>query len=303
MAFDIACDWLSFTLPIAAMGTLQDAKYQIGQILRDYPELELTGDVGPRRKRYDSSLKLGIGGVVFFSKTLDYILVEITGKGCRSLEDDGLFAIMAKNVLQDALNVTRFDLAVDIETDTLPVDFVEQRSKRWKSTSHVNTVSGLTEYVGSKTGDRYTKVYRYLPPHEREHLLRVETTTRKPLASEALWRYVEAIEAGQVTGFAASYNKPFMWSHPDWNFEDTARIKYWRPDTGGGATLRWIHQAVVPALERLYKNGVADNDHSIWTAIANVTPLMKVDNEDQYVPVDDGTRPVDDVDRGPPYGL
>lgn len=70
---------------------------------------------------------------------------------------------------------SRVDLAVDIQTDVTPVDFDKAvDAPLIKTRSKLESSTGQTVYIGSRSSERFARVYRYFPPHPRAKLLRVE---------------------------------------------------------------------------------------------------------------------------------
>jgi len=271
-AFDIAADWLSWSIvrPICSdPGTAIEGIRDHIQV--NYPELELSPNLEDKaRPPYKAQFQLGIGGVVMFSHLQPHALIEITGRGCRHLENTGDFRALATRVLNRALNITRFDLAVDLETDTMPTAFVKMRNEsRFKAAGEMRSETGITCYIGAPTGRRRARVYRYYPPHDRAHLLRVEMVHKKGLAGQALADYTRL----DPVEFAAACGNSYGWNHSDWNFQSDKKITDWRPETGDAGTLKWLNDAVVPALEKLHKSPEFPDDHPIWRLIANNSPL------------------------------
>ncbi len=280
VAFDIACDWLSFSIPvpIGGGGEFEHAQFVNFLIHHQFPEFGIEKMSNTHRRGvYKDAFRLSIGGLVLFSFLQPHALVEITGKGCRTLENRGEFAATAQHALEQCLNITRFDLAVDFETDLSPGHFTAEKGGRWKAGATDYSETGITEYVGAHKSERRAKVYRYYPPHERAHLLRCEMTyTKKGGAYDAVRDYLELPREE----FAARMGNSFGWSHPVWCFESDEKIKNWRPETGSASTLRWLRKAVIPSLERLYAEGILDENHPLWAEIAEVLPLDYAPNEE-----------------------
>jgi hypothetical protein len=235
-AYDIAADWLSFSLshPFGGGGQVHKADDVYVNILHNWPELQITDQLREvSRPPYKAVFKLAIGGQVLFSELVSHILIEVQGQGCRALEESGQFFAVAARAVEEAINITRFDLAVDFETDTDPEVFAKSRGKRWKAFGVMESETGKTAYVGAPKSSRRARVYRYTEPHERSHLLRVEMVMKKP-------RAVGAVEAYLHTGpadYAAAAGKVFGWYHPLWAFTSDATIAAWTPERGSASTL------------------------------------------------------------------
>lgn len=270
--FDIAADWLSFSLPHPfGGGDPGDKANDVhGGISARWPELQITDQLSEvSRPPYKAVFKLAIGGQVLFSELVPHILVEIQGKGCRALEDSGDFYAVATRAVAAAMNITRFDIAVDFESDMDPEVFAKSRGTRWKAFGIMESETGKTAYVGAPKSARRARVYRYAPPHERSHLLRVEMVMKKPRASGAVVAYLD----NGPMAYAAMAGNVFGWQHPLWNFRSDKKIEAWTPERGRASTLRWLHKAVIPSLARLHETGVLPAGHPIWALIAEASPL------------------------------
>jgi hypothetical protein len=268
--FDIKADWLSFTLrrPIGGgEGVALESARNIIQYR--YPELQLTAEPARGRSPYEQALRLGVGGLLFFGATVPHCLNEISGKGCRALEDSGDFYALATRALSNALNITRFDLAVDFETRLDPEEFIAYRSARFKTQSVIQSETGKTCYVGSAAARQRVRVYRYYPPHDRSHLMRVEFVAKKGQAEQALRQYLDT----GPEALAAAWGNTFGFDHPLWEFTSRDKVQGWRPETGDANTLRWVRQAVIPALRKLYEEGDITENHTLWDEIAEDLPL------------------------------
>jgi len=204
------------------------------------------------RKPYSTSRRTTDGGIAIFANAkLPHALVEISGKGCARL----LASEYSEDILQVACDrATRIDVACDIECDLDPIDFAAQRAPgRFKSGSQIVSESGTTVYVGSKTSNRYARVYRYAPPHPRSHLLRVEHVFKGEDAKTALshlgWNGYEST--------AAECAKMFGWQHPLWDVAPVteSEMKADRPERGEAKTIYWLYETVAPVLARLHKEG------------------------------------------------
>jgi len=270
--FEILADWLSFSLHHAFGGGVPGDKANDvhGGISSRWPELKITDELREvNRHPYKAVFKLGVGGQVLFSELEKHLLIELHGTGCQALEKSNEFYAVATRAISQAINITRFDIAIDFETELDPEVFAKSRGGRWKAFTIMQSETGKTCYVGAPTSARRARVYRYAEPHERSHLMRVEMVMRKPRASGALSAYLDNGPAE----YAAIAGAVFGWHHPLWNFSSTQKMEAWTPERGSASTLRWIHNAVIPSLRRLYETGVLPNEHSIWLKIADACPL------------------------------
>lgn len=204
------------------------------------------------RKPYSVSIRTPDQGIAFFANAkLPHALVEFSGKGCHKL----LQSEHQEAILNLACErATRIDIACDIECDIDPRDFCAKRVQgRFKSGSEIVSESGVTVYVGSKTSNRYARVYRYAPPHPRSHLLRVEHVFKGEDAKTTLslfgWSGGEAV--------AAECARMFGWEHEAWDVAPVtdSELKADRPERGEAKTIYWLYETVAPVLARLHKEG------------------------------------------------
>lgn len=254
-------DWLSFTfqaVPDVSGGGEAPWREAVNGMLAADPDLaEALGTIpdlgeGSGRAPFRASLRSSSAGVsLFFGHKTGLCLVEFSGQGCQWLRDqDKLFHALEMH--HD--RVTRIDIAHDWETDASPGDFAALRDEgRFKSLGDFQSASGHTVYVGSRTSERYARVYRYHPPHPRAHLLRLEVVVKKD-AAKALAQY---ILAHGVYSAYLSLGEGFKWGHQLWrDLPDVEAPKMiWRPRERGGSTLRWLYNQVTPAIRKTLEAG------------------------------------------------
>lgn len=204
------------------------------------------------RKPYSTAWSNVDNSITLYANAkLPHALVEVSGKGMTRL----LKSPHAEAILEAcAERVTRIDLACDIECDTDPREFAAEREKgRFKSGSEVVSESGTTVYVGSKTSNRYARVYRYAKPHPRHHLMRVEHVFKGEDAKSMLAYIVQRgyTQAAQQAQFM------FGWKHSDWTLTPAAEreINAYREERGEAKTIYWLYDTVAPVLARLHKEG------------------------------------------------
>lgn len=254
-------DWLTFTIPMIYFGDEDNAYAQaVSSGFEDMFGLELRASVfggnwekqARSRAPYTDAWVQDAGGVTLFaSANLTHACIEISGQGCeRLLEHNQLDRVLAR--CKD--RVTRIDIAVDIETQITPHEFVAKVDhERMRTSGQVISSTGETCYVGSQKSERYARVYRYNAPHPRAHLLRVEHVYRKDYAKKV----AAAITENSVENIAESSGKAFGWSHDIWQtgILDSADISIIRERGGSGATIYWLCNSVAPAFNRLVQSG------------------------------------------------
>lgn len=260
----VKLDWFSFTFPLTFEGK-QDYELTLPYVLSDWRVFTAGGldrvvesgvwsherPVGfySHRTRHEDS-----GIVIQWSPGNPFALCEASGTAV-----DFILQSVPVSTLAQAANgrCTRLDIATDFEVDLSPEDFISAGfSERIKSTSSVDTENGSTRYVGSRSGERMARVYRYAPPHPRALLLRVEIETKgdfaKVICSELL--------STSLTSIVGVANHSFAWKSPLWleaGFEDS-KLPARFYDHEGAETLRWLNTVVAPSLLKAHDKGLID---------------------------------------------
>lgn len=255
-------DWLSFTC------AMEVSQYQmsfsiwerVGQALHEQFPLAKRAfvdgyDWTPRvgRAPYNSASQRADNGVMAFAhQRISNALFEVGGIGMDALGSFDAELAVAQEVQP---RLTRIDIACDIFCETRPDEFAKQRSNdKFRAWSEAVSDSGHTVYIGSKSSDRYARVYRYNPPHPRSQFLRVEHVLKAEQARLA----VEDIRQGGMDEFVAKLGNTFGWSHADWNpvVNSDEALAAWRPERRQGKTVSWMYGTVIPSLKKLIREGV-----------------------------------------------
>lgn len=269
-------DWISISLPYKMIISQfkkaetpdqlppldEDGSYLYAYIM-SFSDLTFCGGRAPFKYGYRSPS----GGFMFFeTDNKDYSLIEFSGKGCEILRKRRVLEIIMP-AWSD--NITRLDIAGDITEDVDPITFANERdSKRFKSYGIQKSESGTTVYVGSKTSDRYARVYRYNEPHARAGITRVEMVLRDQEAKQA----TRVIHHEGLRSTAYSIGKIFGWSHPSWLApSDAEKLASIPRETHRGKTERWLNKQVLPACKKLIEEG---NVESLTRFINDVTILL-----------------------------
>jgi len=273
-------DWISFSILVAPQpdGEHWDMAQQCLNALEemhiDLPEwfrLDSSWTFEKGRAPYAICFRRADNGIsIYAHRNLSHALIEIAGRGCEEMQAHNLIHPVLE-VVQKRL--TRLDLACDMHVETRPLEFVAKRDTgRFRSHSEVVSESGETCYIGSKTSDRYARVYRYNPPHERAHLLRCEYVVK---AENAKLLAQSILNDGELA-CAAALGETFAWEHEAWDTagENAAEIEVWRPERREGKTLFWLADTIAPLIARLHNEGVLDlgtwlTDHVIPRIISS----------------------------------
>jgi hypothetical protein len=258
-------DWFSFTLisPVGKGTTeptrLMQCVLALNAFLGDALYNPIFSGLRPQlrggRKPYSVSYVDDVNGIgIYFHPRLDHFLVEVSGRGCAYLDS---LNVSTPFLTAIAGRITRIDIANDILCDTDPRFFVADRSKgRFSAHSEVVSESGITCYVGSKTSNRYSRVYRYSDPHPRAPFLRVEFVVR---AEDAKATALAVLEYG-LNAVVTSLGEAFGWNHYTWNpgTPPAAELSVWRPERREGKTVYWLHETIAPLVARLHREGIID---------------------------------------------
>lgn len=257
-------DWLSFGFALEASqmtfgwkmeGRVGDA--MSAQFPLAYDRLLSGQQFVPRTARapYNHALLREDHGLTIFAhQMLEHGLVEVGGIGMDTL---GGIDAEIELALSVASRLTRIDIACDIFCDVQPDAFCALREAgRFKSWGEQKSESGHTIYVGSRTSDRYARVYRYYEPHPRHQFLRVEHVLKAEQAKAAM----ATIAQVGLPAFVAMLGNTFGWTHEVWqaDSETDEAVKAWRPERRAGKTVAWLHSQVLPAIIKLHREGTID---------------------------------------------
>lgn len=261
---DCRVDWLAYTVPIRIMPD-GGGDLNISHILSSAALYQAgVADISSHAHSFECGASHGFYAFSAWSPALSltvqwggvnpHAYFQWTGMGCEWLrKTDNLYDIIV--AVQD--RVTRIDFATDIVTKTTPKEFVARcQSERFKSRTSIQTPTGDTEYVGSRTSQQMARVYRYHKPHPRAKFLRVEVELKQDKAKAA----AKQLTMVGLKETCQAANASFQWGHPDWDVPSlqVARIPSKKHDKSHAATLRWLENAVVPALKALEREEVLD---------------------------------------------
>lgn len=260
----VSIDWLSFSgiqdenhydNPMEALyAAMQTIHYALGDGLTRAVQPE-GWKPGVGRRPYNISFRGRDNGIaVYAHHKLPHFLVELSGTGCEALRQAGALDELLQCVTP---RVTRIDIACDMETDTDPMAFANRRDKgRFKSGALIRSEDGATVVIGSKTSNRWAKVYRYNEPHPRHKLLRAEHTFKgEDGKAAAVYICQNGLEA-----MAVQCQQIFGWKHPNWDVstETDAELTAHRADRDTGKTVYWLYETVGPLMARLISEGKFD---------------------------------------------
>lgn len=256
-------DYFSFSIPTPRLLTnfnlsfdydvafhSDDRTYDLATFLASQTDWTKT----PARGKYDSGVFFPDVGVAYFEgATAETSFVQITGQGCEVLRKQGLLNDVLRTWMDRA---TRIDVAADFTCDVEPEDFAYAHSnERFKITQFIDKNSGITYYVGSRSSDRFFRVYRYRSPSPRCGELRVEAQFS---GKQAKYATASVLETSVLEVFAAIGNT-VGWNHPVYvsGLSHEKMRSAPRPTTKGN-TIFWLYKAVLPSLRKQAEKGDLD---------------------------------------------
>lgn len=181
-----------------------------------------------------------------------HFTLELTGQACQRAAE---YMPSVCEAFGDWLS--RLDIAVDMECDVSPVDFdAAIDGVRVKTHSVMQSATGQTVYRGSRTSDRFARVYRYNPPHPRAHLLRAEFQLKNAYARQAAAHFAAGIP---LDGLAEGQGAHFGFNHACWNARAVEPVKLKvASHAQTGNTVAWLTSTIAPLLRRLQREGKLD---------------------------------------------
>jgi len=177
--------------------------------------------------------------------------LEISGTFCERITES------IPNLCADfAGQFTRLDIAVDMETETTPFEFDDfVKTERYKTRSRMESSTGQTVYIGSRSSEKFCRVYRYKPPHPRHKLLRAEWQLKGQYANA----FAEEIAAGvTIDSLAQGLGEDFGFTHGAWELREAPKMVRVPSHAQSGQTVAWLTKTVAPLLRRLEREGKLD---------------------------------------------
>jgi len=194
------------------------------------------------------------GIAISFGSVNAHLFVELSGKTCDNFDSVNALQPLIQSTCSRA---TRIDIAADFECKISPVDFAEERNKkRWKYAPFYPSASGETVYIGSRSGERMARVYRYNAPHPRAHFLRVECEYKGD-AAKALASLPTLLNCKNAFDVASA---PFGFTHPLFLEvrEEVAKLPYRKNSEKNKNTVAWLYGAVISAMRKALAEDVVD---------------------------------------------
>ena len=263
-------DWAAFTMPITYTESPPSEyvfRERVQQVTKDLlrilptimnyviDDLQPTTAQRPYRRCY---LCPNTGMRINCDPARREALIVFNGGACETVTKMGQDALR-ELLLAVSDSGTRLDIATDVPTE-LGVRAVSDAgwSKRIKSTSLIMSSMGETLYIGSRKSNAFARVYRYLAPHPRARLLRIEHELKKDQArSVAAVAAIHGVELAQ-----RSVADKFSYQHPEVKklFAGTIRdITTERTQRTLARTEIWLMTQAAPAFQKLVREGVIED--------------------------------------------
>ena len=196
------------------------------------------------------------------------ISVDLTGSHLRKARDEGFDEEIIRQIQATSDKITRLDLAIDLEDSGLTLfkflkAWREERTKTWATkvlpvTEHTKRrgVTGETIYYGSRTSNRYIRVYnKALEQGVSADWLRIELVLKHPRSTKALEMLTNG---GNITSLVRSQIHDYVW---EWGVDDLDEIlegemleiePVGRKQTD---TTSWLIDTVIPLIGRQLVDG------------------------------------------------
>lgn len=177
--------------------------------------------------------------------------LECSGQACQRA------ASVLPILLRDFADcLSRLDLAVDMETNVTPFSFdALTNPTRINTRSKMTSSTGETIYIGSRSSERFCRVYRYNPPHPRAHLLRAEFQLKGEYAKQCGAMIADGLTMGSI---AAGLGKHFGFEHPCWQPDSVVQPLKVKSHAQSGQTVYWLTNTIAPLLKRMEREGKLD---------------------------------------------
>lgn len=232
-----------------AAGALADGMTTFKEAFENPLEWEIVRSRAPysfARRSHDATRTL------YVHPLATHFTFEVSGQWCAKIAH-----LMPAVLGAFHADISRLDIAVDMETKVFPVEFDNAiRAGRVQTHSIMRSSSGETVYRGARSSDRFARVYRYAAPHPRAHLLRAEFQLKADYAKEAALQFVQGVP---LDGIAAGLGEHFGFAHPVWLDRAMEPVKLKVPTHAqSGDTVAWLTRTVAPLLRRLEREGKLD---------------------------------------------
>ena len=241
-------DWTVHSAYITAAQDLDDRSSIFREAVGNPLEWEI---VKPRAPYSFARRSADAARTLYVHPMTTHYTLELSGTHCQSIAE-----YIPRICADYAGQFARLDIAVDMETDTTPFEFDKLISaERVKTRSRLQSSTGQTVYVGSRTSERFARVYRYFEPHPRAKLLRAEFQLKGEYANGTASDIAQGIT---LDSLASGLGQIFGFTHGCWELRDTPKVVRVASHAQTGSTISWLCGTVAPLLKRLEREGKLD---------------------------------------------
>ena len=237
-AYQSACEWLEDNHPafVEAFGSPLSSDYEI---------------VKPRAPYSYARRSTDCTRTLYVHPLSAHFTFEASGQHCQRIAP-----LIPPLLAQFYGSFSRLDVAVDMECATTPADFAARAvTPRITTRSVMVSPSGETVYIGSRSSERFTRVYRYKEPHPRARLLRAEFQLKGDYANELALQIGAGVTLGSL---AAGLGEVFGFRHPSWKTDGEAVGVRVPSHAQSGNTIAWLTSTIAPLLQRLEREKKLD---------------------------------------------
>ena len=279
-------DWTAASIPLpippeewARLQALEKARaclYALsGEVELNHAAAEAGALVGPGTNGYTESVSFpDVGVLVRYGHPSGRPHVQLSGKGCRLIDTlsvgqghalwRGIFSI------KDGRKFSRIDVCVDVyvpEAADSPARQLRDplaweryvTNKKVHTRSWYDSQDGQTLGLGSRSSDRYVRIYRFNPPHPRADWMRIEFELKDARAPAAA-KMISAAD-GDCTKLVGSQLLDFFGDNIRLTRQGEApvaptRMVVDRPEHA--ASTRWLFKVALPAVREAIIDGTID---------------------------------------------
>lgn len=255
-------DWLSLSLSLVwnanipytqqPAALVRSTCAALGWVWNEMKELTDLRSV-QAQKGYSLAVQCPLAGMRMDARTNGATLVTWSGSGCEWLRARGL---LSQTLTLGASKASRLDIALDRPTTYRPTDIINVKERGIKYVCSLwISPEGETVYIGSMSSDRFARLYVYDDPaHERKGVLRLEVVFRDKIAKLNCQRVLDGKIMSILHSEVERLEIPQMLEGARISTSELERLKSYVKMRNPN-TVKWIDDAVIPALIRLENDG------------------------------------------------
>ena len=286
-------DWVGVSIPLpvaptdwAGMQALEKARACLhalsGEIELPHAASQAGALVGPGTHGYKEAASFpDVGVIVRYGHPSGRPHIQLSGKGCRLIDtlSVGQGHALWQRIfsMKDGRKFSRVDVCVDVYVpEASPPPARQLRGplewERYVTNKKVSTrqwhdsQDGQTLVLGSRSSDRYVRIYRFNPPHPRTDWTRIEFELKDARASAAA--KMMASSEGDSTKLIASQLLDYFGSGVALARTGESALPATRmivDRAEHAASTRWLFKVALPAVREAIIDGTIDKkDFEAW---------------------------------------